>query len=396
MRPLPSRGRSLFTPSCNLWDVYRGRRPSRDRGGDVTTGMSMSVSVGPVAGRDHNVSREYREGLANVDAQRTRLNVVLADRDLADVYAERFGNALEEYNAAQREKGHPERQVTDYLGKVRSGKQEKPSYEMVVQLGNRLTNPASDEWCRATSAKVYEDFMARFRERFPHLDVVRAAIHMDEATPHLHVEYVPWSSGNTRGLGTRNSLRGAIRQMGMKDVRELNQAMFGVLEDVSREHGIERVDMGCEGMRRLDVRAFKDMCRDAERDNYPYRNDPRLVELVEEAMVELTVANETIDEQVAVMQRAARDAGNPLRAAETRRALTECLERTKPARTALEALTRAVRDALAGVPAYWREHLINPVSEKLRAARERFGTWLADQQPDVTGNKGLLEDAAET
>lgn len=41
-----------------------------------------------------------------------------------------------------------------------------------------------------------------------------AVIHLDEATPHLHIDFVPFATGQSRGLSTRNSLNKALEQQG--------------------------------------------------------------------------------------------------------------------------------------------------------------------------------------
>ncbi|MCM1234228.1 MAG: hypothetical protein NC489_29335, partial [Ruminococcus flavefaciens] len=38
--------------------------------------------------------------------------------------------------------------------------------------------------------------------------------HLDEETPHLHIDYVPFSTGNKRGLSTKVSLKGALKAQG--------------------------------------------------------------------------------------------------------------------------------------------------------------------------------------
>lgn len=353
---------------------------------------SFSVSPGKVAGRDHNISREYREGLAHVNKSRVQHNEVLVDRSLEEVYEELFGEAVVEYNRKQVEKNHPERQIESYLEKIRASKQEKTSYETVIQIGNLETNPASDAYCREESAKVYRDFLEEWHKRYPNFAVVRAAIHMDEATPHLHVEYVPWSSGNKRGLETKNGMKSALKAMGFEgDIKRLNPDMFSLLEEVAARYGIERVDMGLKGTKHLDVEAFKAMVKEVEETDYPYQNDPRLVELAEQAMSELVVVREGLEKAVETLEVVKENTRRPFSGAESRREIDNCLEAINPTRTLLQSLTERLRDALLGIPVYWRDHLINPVSDKLRAARERFGVAAPPEDRRVYRNPTLDE-----
>lgn len=185
--------------------------------------QSMSVSYGAPGGKAHNVEYEYRTGLSNVNPNRTQANEVLVNRDLVEVYEKLFGNAVLEHNEKVAV-SHPERAYGSgtakgtYLDSIRAGKREKASYELVAQIGNMDTNPADEAGCRFVSAEVYKRFLALFQERFPHFEITTAAIHVDEATPHIHVEYVPWTDAPTkRGLSVRNSHRGAMEPVGQEE-----------------------------------------------------------------------------------------------------------------------------------------------------------------------------------
>lgn len=198
--------------------------------------LTGSISRGKTAEK-HNTRECYRTRTPeNIDRTRTRTNVVLENRTLGDVYAELFGAAAEAYNARQVEKGHPERQIPDYLEKVRNDKKLKPMYEFVVQVGN------IDEQADAGTARaIYEDWLAGFRERYgEHFAVKQAIIHMDEASPHMHVEVVPVAESK-RGLAVQNSLNKAISQCGFSDYKAMLAGWDEVLTAAMAAHGIERV-----------------------------------------------------------------------------------------------------------------------------------------------------------
>lgn len=198
--------------------------------------LTGSISRGKTAEK-HNTRECYRTRTPeNIDRTRTRTNVVLENRTLEDVYAERFGAAAEAYNARQVEKGHPERQIPDYLAKVRSDKKLQPMYEFVVQVGN-----IDEQADAATARAIYEDWLVEFRERYGgHFAIKQAIIHMDEATPHMHVEIVPVAESK-RGLSVQNSLNKAIRQCGFSDYKAMLAGWDGVLTAAMAAHGIERV-----------------------------------------------------------------------------------------------------------------------------------------------------------
>lgn len=197
-----------------------------------------SISRGKTAEK-HNTRECYSDPTRtpeNIDPSRTPENVVLVDRSLADVYRERFGEATEEYNAKQVAKGHAERQITDYLEKVQGDKKLQPMYEFVVQVGNVDERPDRD-----VARAIYEDWLDDFKEKFgKRFAVKQAIVHMDEATPHMHVELVPCAESK-RGLPVQNSLNKAIRQAGFSDYKAMLAGWDEVLTESMKKHGIERV-----------------------------------------------------------------------------------------------------------------------------------------------------------
>lgn len=196
-----------------------------------------SISRGRTA-EAHNRRECYEHGHApaNVDPARTGRNVVLEDRELSDVYQECFGYACELYNTKQVERGHSERQIRDYLEKVKADKKLQPMYEFVVQLGNVDEHPDA-----ATSEAVYRDWLAEFRRRWGgHFAVKQAVIHNDESVSHMHVELVPVAESK-RGLSRQNSLNKAIRQCGFADYKAMLQGWDEALGEAMARHGVERV-----------------------------------------------------------------------------------------------------------------------------------------------------------
>ncbi len=146
----------------------------------------------------------------NVDSERSKGNKVYMKESIKKVYHTLFDEALETYNAKQT---RADRRIDDYYEKIRTGKQEKLFHELIVQIGNRDdTNCNMLESVYAQSA--LEDYMMGFQERNPNLRVFNAVMHLDEETPHLHIDYVPFSTGNKRGLSTKVSLKGALKAQG--------------------------------------------------------------------------------------------------------------------------------------------------------------------------------------
>ena len=164
------------------------------------------------------------------------------NENIRDVYHELFDEALAHYNEKQT---RSDRRIDDYYEKIRSGKQEKPFHEIILQIGDRETMGAETEEGRL-AAKILDEYMQDFQRRNPTLRVFSAHLHMDEATPHLHIDFVPYTTGSKRGLDTRVSLKQALSALGFKGgtrrETELNQwvaAEKQQLAAIMLEHGIE-------------------------------------------------------------------------------------------------------------------------------------------------------------
>lgn len=214
-----------------------------------------SISRGETAEK-HNTRECYRDEERtpeNIDRSRTPENVTLVNRSLEDVYQERFGEALEAYNAQQVAKRHPERQIPDYLAKVREDKKLHPMYEFVVQVGNMDEHPDAE-----TAKAVYREWLDGFRFKYgAQFAIKQAIIHMDEATPHMHVEVVPCAESK-RGLAVQNSMNKAVKQAGFDDYKAMLAGWDEVLTEVMEKHGLERVAGDREKqMGGVDIETYK-------------------------------------------------------------------------------------------------------------------------------------------
>lgn len=177
---------------------------------DFMKGEPMKKTISIRIGKG-SISHNNRKFVAkNVDEKRVKDNVILCREELKDVYDDLFGEALAEYNAKQKRK---DRRIENYLDHITNGKQEKPFYELVFQIGNK-----DDTSCGTPDAEIVANILREYYDDFlkrnPHIRVFNAVIHLDEATPHLHVDFVPFATGQSRGLSTRNSLNKALKQQG--------------------------------------------------------------------------------------------------------------------------------------------------------------------------------------
>ena len=183
----------------------------------------------------------------NVDKERSRDNVEFCHEDIKAVYHELFDEALERYNAKQK---RSDRKIENYYEKIRQGKQEKLFYEVIFQIGNRDDmNARSEEGQLAKQILI--DFMTDFQSRNPNLHVFLAHLHMDEETPHIHIDFVPFTSGSKGGLDTKVSLKGALAEQGFaggtRGATEWNQWIESEkkkLAAVMERYGVEWMQKG--------------------------------------------------------------------------------------------------------------------------------------------------------
>ena len=183
----------------------------------------------------------------NVDSSRTPLNVEYRNEDIRTVYHELFDDALARYNEKQTRK---DRIIDDYYEKIRTGKQEKLFEELIIQIGNKDDMNASSENGQL-ARQMLDEYMQSFQQRNPTLHVFSAHLHMDEATPHLHIDFIPFTTGSKRGLETRVSLKKALEALGFtggtKSHTELNrwiEAEKQALASIMARHDIEWAQKG--------------------------------------------------------------------------------------------------------------------------------------------------------
>ena len=207
--------------------------------------MKRTISVMVGRGSVNHNSRKFHA--KNTDPERSHLNIDYRNEDIKAIYHELFDEALQRYNDKQ---SRADRVITDYYEKIRSGKQEKPFHEIILQVGNKDDMSAESEEGQL-AANVLDEYMKSFQERNPNLRVFSAHLHMDEATPHLHIDFVPFTTGSKRGLDTRVSLKQALAAQGFKGgtrgdtewsqwVRAEKEQLAAVME----RHGIEWEDKG--------------------------------------------------------------------------------------------------------------------------------------------------------
>ena len=251
--------------------------------------MTMKRTISGMIGAG-SLAHNRRDFIAeNVDPNRVHLNICYQNENLKEVYKELFDDSVERYNVGKRK----DRQITNYYEKIRQGKQEKLFHEVIFQIGNcedmAVGTPEGE-----LAVKVLDEYVKDFEKRNPTLHVFSCYLHQDEATPHLHIDFVPYVTGwKGKGMDTRVSLKQALKSLGFqggnKHDTELNQWINHekeVLAEIARQHGIELEQKGTHE-EHLDVYNFKKKERKKE------------VQALEQEKEYLTVENEGLIAQIA-------------------------------------------------------------------------------------------------
>ena len=227
---------------------------------------------------NHN-SRKFKA--ENVNADRSHLNIDYCNESIKKVYHELFDEALERYNGKQT---RADRKIADYYEKIRSSKQEKPFHELILQIGDKENMSAESENGQLAS-QVLDEYYRGFQGRNPQLRVFSAHLHLDEATPHLHIDFVPFTTGSKRGLDTRVSLKQALAIQGFKggscgdtEGSQWVQAEKEQLAAVMERYGIEWEHKGTHE-KHLSVLDYKKQEREKEVEKLGGQIEQKQVEL---------------------------------------------------------------------------------------------------------------------
>lgn len=181
----------------------------------------MNSKTGRTSIKHNNREHETFEKYANttLDLSRSDQNVILAKKPIEQVYQEEFEPSLKKYNAKQKRE---DRKIENYLSHVRKLDNHADQYELIVQLGSMEDYWDKDRKERKEklwkwSKEQLEEWFKGFKERNSNMVPYNAVIHMDEQTPHLHLNVVPIGSGYKRGLEKQVSMTKALKEQGFDD-----------------------------------------------------------------------------------------------------------------------------------------------------------------------------------
>lgn len=177
----------------------------------------------------------------NVDKDRVQFNITYCNEKIEDAYHKLFDESLEKFNERQT---RADRRIENYYEKIRTGKQENPFEEVIVQIGDK-DNMGATTKNGQLAMKILDEYMKGFAERNPYMYVYSAHLHMDEATPHLHIDFIPFTTDSKRGLETRVSLKAALQKQGFNggtrsctERNEWYESEKVALSKIMLEHGI--------------------------------------------------------------------------------------------------------------------------------------------------------------
>lgn len=207
--------------------------------------ISRTISAMLGKGNENHNSRKFIAH--NVDPSRTSQNIEYKSIKVQSAYHTLFDDALKRYNDKQT---RSDRVIKNYYEKIRTSKQEKTFHEVIIQIGNKDDMNASSSEGKLAKA-ILDDYMKSFEKRNPSLYVFSAHLHMDEETPHLHIDFIPYITGSKRGLDTRVSLKQALAQLGFKggsrNDTEWNQCIASekqVLANIIEQYNVKWLQLG--------------------------------------------------------------------------------------------------------------------------------------------------------
>ena len=216
--------------------------------------LTFRVSSGIV---EHN----NRDFIAkNVNADKITNNIFYKRESLDDKYHELFDDAVRDYNERQK---RGDRKISDYLEHIKKSKQEQPFYEAVVQIGDMHNCGIGTENEKAAT-KMLNEYMESFEKRNPNIKVFNAVMHLDEATPHLHIDFIPICHSPNRGLPVRVSLKGALKEQGFsgKNAKETDRQVWAssekkYLAEILKAHNFEQENKNVHRVH-MEVDEYKD------------------------------------------------------------------------------------------------------------------------------------------
>lgn len=213
---------------------------------------TLSITIGGGDIRHNN--RLFRP--SNVDHSRTPDNITLARDNIQDAYRRLFDESVIKYNENQKRN---DRKIKNYFDKIYRSKKEKTFYEFIVQVGNQNNQP-NQKKCEA----ILEDFHKMMQKDYPNMAIFNSVVHVDESTPHLHLDFIPIGEGYKKGLEKRVSMQKALQNLGFSNYADFRNELMQKFEIIAKNHDIERKRDVAVGERHLTIQDYRALNRMAE------------------------------------------------------------------------------------------------------------------------------------
>lgn len=213
---------------------------------------TLSITIGSGDIRHNN--RLFKP--SNVDHSRTPDNITIIKEDIQDAYHRLFDESVNNYNENQKRN---DRKIKNYFDKIYRSKKEKPFYEFIVQVGNQNDQPDQKK-CEA----ILEDFHKMMQQDYPNMAIFNSVIHVDESTPHLHLDFIPVGEGYKKGLEKRVSMQKALQNLGFSNYADFRNELMQKFEEIAKKHEIERKRDVAIGERHLTIQDYRALQRMAE------------------------------------------------------------------------------------------------------------------------------------
>lgn len=213
---------------------------------------TLSITIGGGDIRHNN--RLFRP--SNVDHSRTPDNITLVKEDIQDAYHRLFDESVKKYNDLQKRN---DRKIKNYFDKIYRSKKEKPFYEFIVQVGNQTDQPDQKK-----CVDVLEEFNQMLQTDYPNMKIFNSVIHVDESTPHLHLDFIPIGEGYKKGLEKRVSMQKALQNLGFSNYADFRNELMQKFEIIAKKHEIERKRDVAIGERHLTIQDYRALNRMAE------------------------------------------------------------------------------------------------------------------------------------
>ena len=200
-----------------------------------TSGKSTSISHNNRDITDNKKMDKYHQ---HIQWQKTSENIVLQKKPIKEIYRELFDEEVNNYNTKQKRK---DRKIDDYYLKVKNDGSLDLQREFIIQIGDKNSTEEYD--IEEVLVEKLIEYYGWFKQEFPDLKIYNAVIHLDETTPHLHLNVVPVANGYKQGMAKRPSFSKWLQNNNF-EFKEFRAMQSQKLSELIQSLGAERKEVG--------------------------------------------------------------------------------------------------------------------------------------------------------